>query len=355
MSPEDFDYLLPKELIAQYPLRARDASRLLVLSRDNGEVVHTNFTLLDEYLCPGDLLVLNDTRVMAARLIGAKETGGAVEILLLRKLEEESVEGDVARSTWLSMVKSSKGLKIGAKVGFDQNLTAKVVEKEGEYYKITLSHPLKDNEGIEDLLERVAVTPLPPYIDREPLTEDRLRYQTVYAKVSGAVAAPTAGLHFTPAIFDRIRSKGVEIACVTLHTGPGTFKPVRAANIKDHKMHTEEYSIDEGVFDKVRNAKEEGRRVVAVGSTSTRTLEAAVAGPGGFDEPQLAGETGIFIYPGFKFQVVDALLTNFHLPRSTLIMLVSAFATRELIFKAYAEAIEERYRFFSYGDCMLIT
>lgn len=355
MSPGDFDYHLPKELIAQYPLRERDASRLLVLSRSDGSIEHTVFTHLDDYLTPGDLLVLNDTRVMAARLLGSKETGGAVELLLLKKLEDESVEGDVASSLWLSMAKSSKGLKPGARVGFDQDLEAHVVERDGEYYKITLSHPFKDNEGIENLLERVAKTPLPPYIDREPFAEDRLRYQTVYAKESGAVAAPTAGLHFTPDILERLGAKGVEIAYVTLHTGPGTFKPVRAAKIEDHKMHTEEYSIDEGVFDKVRKAKEEGRRVVAVGTTSVRTLEAAVSGPGGLDEPRLAGETGIFIYPGFKFQVVDALLTNFHLPRSTLIMLVSAFATRELIFKAYGEAIEEGYRFFSYGDCMLIT
>jgi S-adenosylmethionine:tRNA ribosyltransferase-isomerase len=253
------------------------------------------------------------------------------------------------------MAKSSKGLKIGAKVSFDKELVAQVVERDGEYYKITLSHPVKGDGGIENLLEEVALTPLPPYIDREPFADDRLRYQTVYARVTGAVAAPTAGLHFTSEILDGLNSKGVEVAYVTLHTGPGTFKPVREANIKDHKMHTEEYSIDEGVFDEVRCAKKEGRRVVAVGTTSTRTLEAAVAGPGGFDEPALSGETGIFIYPGFKFQVVDALLTNFHLPRSTLIMLVSAFATKELIFKAYEEAIEEGYRFFSYGDCMLIT
>lgn len=358
LSPEDFDYILPKELIAQYPLRDRDASKLLVLSRDDGAIEHTVFSLLDDHLSPGDLLILNDTRVMAARLLGAKETGGAVEILLLRKLPNEigeSSEGDLLSSTWLAMAKSSKGLKIGAKVNFDQDLTAQVVERDGEYYKITLSHPEKDGDDIENLLERVALTPLPPYIDREPFADDRLRYQTVYARVSGAVAAPTAGLHFTSGILDSLKSKGVDIAYVTLHTGPGTFKPVRTAKIKDHKMHTEEYSIDEGVFDKVRCAKEEGRRVVAVGTTSTRTLEAAVAGPGGFDEPVLRGETGIFIYPGFKFQVVDALLTNFHLPRSTLIMLVSAFATKDLIFKAYAEAIDEGYRFFSYGDCMLIT
>lgn len=360
MGPEDFDFLLPDELIAQYPLPERDASRLLVLSAGTGSIEHSNFKSLDSFLLPGDLLVLNDTRVMAARLLGTKESGGAVELLLLKRLddESESESGGEFRSKWLSMAKSSKGLKPGAKVNFAGGLKATVIERDGEYYTLYLDYP-KDfsggGENIVKILDKVAFTPLPPYIKRKAGVEDKLRYQTIYARENGAVAAPTAGLHFTTEVFSALEAKGVEVACLTLHTGPGTFRPVRTANLAEHTMHKEEYFIDEEVFERVRRAKAEGRRVVAVGSTSTRTLEAAVAGERGFDNPKLAGETGIFIYPGFKFKVVDALITNFHLPRSTLIMLVSAFATREFILKAYAEAVKERYRFFSYGDCMLIS
>ncbi|MEE9543131.1 MAG: tRNA preQ1(34) S-adenosylmethionine ribosyltransferase-isomerase QueA [Thermodesulfobacteriota bacterium] len=360
MGPEDFDYILPKELIAQYPLDERDASRLLVLSRVQGTVTHTLFTALKDYLLPGDLLVLNDTKVMPVRLLGTKESGAKVEIFLVRRLEAANEEADEAidldgleTSLWLAMGKSSKGLKVGADLIFDMGLRAKVLGTDDEgYFKIVLGH--RSTTTIEEILERVAFTPLPPYIKREAEDIDRLRYQTVYARHKGAVAAPTAGLHFTPALLDEFLDFGVELAYVTLHTGPGTFMPVRAKLLSEHKMHSEFYSIAPEVFDSVVRAKREGRRVVAVGSTSVRALEAAVAGQGGFESPKLSGETGIFIYPGFEFKVVDAMLTNFHLPRSTLIMLVSALATREAVLGAYDEAVKERYRFFSYGDAMLI-
>ena len=367
MGPEDFDYILPKELIAQYPLEKRDASRLLVLSRVLNSVTHTAFTSLKDYLRPGDLLVLNDTRVMPVRLLGTKETGGKVEIFLLRRFEPgpEEPDGEFAlegfeTSLWLAMAKSSKGLKPGAVLSFDMGLKARVLGAASDgRFKIVLGFPsigecAGASTDIEDILSKVAFTPLPPYIKRDATELDRLRYQTVYASRNGAVAAPTAGLHFTTELLDGLASYGVEIVYVTLHTGPGTFMPVRAKHVGDHTMHKEEYSIDKGVFERVVKAKREHRRVVAVGSTSTRALEASVSGEGGFDRPALSGETGIFIYPGFRFKIVDALLTNFHLPRSTLIMLVSAFATRETILKAYEEAIKERYRFFSYGDAMLI-
>jgi S-adenosylmethionine:tRNA ribosyltransferase-isomerase len=369
MGPQDFDFLLPEELIAQYPLEERDASRLLVLSKDTGKVEHSRFLDLHTYLRPGDLLILNDTKVMAARLFGTKESGGAVELLLIKKIEEESqdiTEDGRVSSVWLSMVRSSKALKPGAKVSFDGGIKATIIDREGEYYRLSLSCPIKDGERVEDLLDRVAFMPLPPYIKREAETEgkgetkpetrvdDKLRYQTIYARETGAVAAPTAGLHFTPEVFSLLKAKGVEVEYITLHTGPGTFKPVRAKELSEHKMHSEEYSISEAVFSKVIKAKKEGRRVIAVGSTSMRTLESAVSGGSSIDEPTLTGQTDIFIYPGYSFKIVDAVVTNFHLPRSTLIMLVSAFSSKEMIFKAYEEAIKERYRFFSYGDCMLI-
>jgi S-adenosylmethionine:tRNA ribosyltransferase-isomerase len=358
MGPEEFDYKLPADLIAQYPLDERGASRLLVLDRASGRVTHSTFLNLKDYLRPGDLLVLNNTRVIPVRLFGTKETGGKVEVFLVRALEgtlQPTVESfdSLDTSLWSAMAKSSKGVKAGGEITFAASLKGRVVKVTDDgYIEILLGFPKEMK--LEDILEEVALTPLPPYIKREASESDKERYQTVYASQSGAVAAPTAGLHFTTEFLDELQDFGVEIAYVTLHTGPGTFMPVRASELSGHKMHSELYSIEPAVFDSVARAKREGRRVVAVGSTSTRALEASVSGDADFLNPELSGETDIFIYPGFDFKVVDAMLTNFHLPKSTLIMLVSAFAGREPVLKAYEEAVEERYRFFSYGDCMLI-
>ncbi|HEY4707647.1 MAG: tRNA preQ1(34) S-adenosylmethionine ribosyltransferase-isomerase QueA [Deltaproteobacteria bacterium GWA2_55_10] len=333
MELKDFEFDLPERLIAQRPLPERDSSRLMAVSRETGNIEHRSFRDLPGFLRAGDVLVLNDTKVIPTRLFGAKTTGGKVELLLVERINGNE---------WQCLSKPS--LKPGGRILFE-GLEGEVTGRDEDgLCTIRFSGPLD--------LEKTGKVPLPPYIRREADEADKIRYQTVFAGPVGAVAAPTAGLHFTDSILDEIRAMGVLVRHVTLHTGPGTFMPVRTNRVEEHRMMKERYSIPKETFDAVDSAKKEGRRVVAVGTTSTRTLEASLSK--GFDEPLLEGATGLFIYPGYKFRVVDALLTNFHLPGSTLLMLVSAFAGRELILKAYADAVQEEYRFFSYGDAMLL-
>ncbi len=314
----------------------------MVLERSTGRTFHTEFRRVAEYLREGDLLVVNDTKVFPARLLGTKPSGGRIEALLVERLDSNGAE------LWRCLIKNSKGLKPGSAISFEGGERAGVVEAEEDgFWKVEFA------PGFSGRLERTGRTPLPPYIRREAEKEDGIRYQTVYAGRSGAVAAPTAGLHFTERLLEEIKKKGVEVRSLTLHTGPGTFMPVRVENIEAHRMLPERYSIAPEVSEAVRKAKAGKRRVVAVGTTSTRALEAAFRN--GFEDPVLEGSTDLFIYPGFEFRVVDALLTNFHLPGSTLIMLVAAFAGRERVLAAYREAVSMNYRFFSYGDAMLIV
>lgn len=340
MKKSDFYYELPEELIAQDPLTDRTASRLLVLNRKTGETEHHIFRDIIDYLNPGDCLVLNNTKVIPARLRGVKkETGAAVEVLLLKRRE-----GDV----WETLVRPGKKVRPGANLSFGGGiLEAEVLSvAEGGNRLIRFRY-----EGIfEEVLDRLGEMPLPPYITHK--LQDKNRYQTVYAKYEGSAAAPTAGLHFTEELLKKIEEKGVDIACITLHVGLGTFRPVKEDDILKHHMHSEYYEISEEAAEKINAAKERGGRVVCVGTTSVRTLESAADESGHLSVG--SGNTEIFIYPGYRFKVLDALITNFHLPESTLIMLVSAFAGREQVLKAYREAVEEKYRFFSFGDAMLI-
>ncbi len=343
MRLSDFDFELPDELIAQQPAQRRDASRLLVMDRRDGGVQDTQFPALADYLRAGDLLVLNDTRVMPARLYGLKPTGGRVEVLLVRQLDDS--DGD----EWLAMTRASKPLREGTWLTFGDDFRAAVVDaSHGELRRLRFEW----KGAFFDQLERYGRMPLPPYIRRDDGQGDRDRYQTVFAREVGSVAAPTAGLHFTPDMLAALTSRGVEVQFLTLHVGPGTFQPVRVENLSEHRMHRECYEIPGEVAEAVARARREGRRVVAVGTTTTRALESACDATGTLRAG--IGETEIFITPGFRFRVVDALVTNFHLPRSTLLMLVSAFAGRERVLAAYRHAVAQRYRFFSYGDCMLI-
>lgn len=340
MKRQDFYYELPEELIAQDPLADRSSSRLLVLDRQSGAVSHHTFREIIDYLNEGDCLVINDTKVIPARLIGSKEeTGAKIEVLLLKRKEN---------NIWETLVKPGKKAKIGARISFGEGLlTGEVVgiAEEGNRL-IQFSY-----EGIfEEILDRLGQMPLPPYITHQ--LEDKNRYQTVYAKHTGSAAAPTAGLHFTPELLKELEQKGIVIARVTLHVGLGTFRPVKVDEITDHHMHSEFYRIDAEAAEKINRAKETGRRVICVGTTSCRTVESAADETGHLEEK--SGWTEIFIYPGYQFKVLDGLLTNFHLPESTLIMLVSALAGRENVLAAYETAVEERYRFFSFGDAMLI-
>lgn len=340
MKKEDFYFDLPEELIAQDPLEDRSGSRLLVLDKETGETEHHIFREIVNYLNPGDCLVINDTKVIPARLIGEKEgTGAKVEVLLLKRKEND---------IWETLVKPGRKMKPGARLVFGNGLLKAevigVVEEGNRLIRF-------EYEGIfEEILDQLGQMPLPPYITHQ--LEDKNRYQTVYAKHSGSAAAPTAGLHFTPELLNEIKEKGVEIAHVTLHVGLGTFRPVKVENIQEHHMHSEFYRIEQSEADKINRAKEEGHRVICVGTTSCRTVESAADENGRLRE--CSGWTEIFIYPGYKFKVLDALITNFHLPESTLIMLVSALAGREHVLAAYEEAIRERYRFFSFGDAMFI-
>ncbi|WP_150843912.1 MULTISPECIES: tRNA preQ1(34) S-adenosylmethionine ribosyltransferase-isomerase QueA [unclassified Clostridium] len=340
MKVKDFYFDLPKELIAQHPLEKRDESRLMVLNKKSGEVEHKVFKDIIEYLNPGDCLVLNDTRVMPARLYGAKEgSGGKMEFLLLNRHEDD---------IWETLVKPGKRGKVGAKFVFGNGeLKAQVVEVlDNGNRKVKFYY-----DGIfEEVLDRLGEMPLPPYIEEK--LEDRERYQTVYSKEVGSAAAPTAGLHFTDELLQAIKKKGINIAFVTLHVGLGTFRPVKAEDIQDHEMHSEYYILDKENAEIINNAKRSGKRVIAVGTTSNRTLESIANEEGQVKEQ--SGYTSIFIYPGYKFKIVDAIITNFHLPESTLIMLISAFSTREIVMNAYEIAVENKYRFFSFGDAMFI-
>ena len=341
MRTEDFNFNLPEELIAQDPLEDRSSSRLLVLDKNTGEVEHHGFKEIVQYLHPGDCMVINDTKVIPARLIGSKiGTDAKIEVLLLKRGEND---------IWETLVKPGKKMKPGARVSFgDGILIGEVLEVVEEGNRKIQFH----YEGIfEEILDQLGQMPLPPYITHQ--LQDKNRYQTVYAKHTGSAAAPTAGLHFTPELLEEIVDKGIQIARVTLHVGLGTFRPVKVDDIMDHHMHSEFYQIDQDAADKINHARDNGGRVICVGTTSCRTIESA-ADPDGHIEPS-SGWTEIFIYPGYQFKVLDCLLTNFHLPESTLIMLVSALAGREHVLSAYEEAVREKYRFFSFGDAMLIT
>ena len=337
MHVADFHFDLPESLIARHPLAERRGSRLLVLDGPSGELSHRHFADLLGYLWPGDLMVFNDTRVIPARLFGQKASGGKLEILVERVLDEERV---------LAHVRSSKSPKPGSRILIDGGAEAEMVARHEALFELKFAEP------VLPLLERVGHMPLPPYIDRPDEAEDRERYQTVYARNAGAVAAPTAGLHFDEPLLDAIRAKGVATAFVTLHVGAGTFQPVRVERIEDHHMHREWLQVDQAVVDAVAACRARGGRVIAVGTTSVRSLESAARDG---ELKAFAGETDIFLYPGRPFHVVDALVTNFHLPESTLLMLVSAFAGYRETMAAYATAVAEGYRFFSYGDAMFIT
>ena len=342
MHLDDFDYYLPPELIAQEPAERRDAARLMTLERKCGAIGEMDFAGIAGLLRSGDLLVLNDTRVIPARLFGTKESGGKVELFLVKK---------VARSgeVWQCLVRSSKPPRPGTTIHLPEGAQASVLERDAEDTWIV---SFSTGEPFTEWLDRAGNMPLPPYIRRDASESDRQRYQTVFAREKGAVAAPTAGLHFTDELLERIRERGVDIVTLTLHVGLGTFLPVRVNDPARHRMHREYYHIPEKTAGAVNDRKKSGGRVVAVGTTTTRALEQAAQENGTLRGG--AGEADIFIYPGFTFKIVDALVTNFHLPKSTLFMLVSAFAGRELLLAAYAEAVRRRFRFYSYGDAMYI-
>ncbi|WP_053374814.1 tRNA preQ1(34) S-adenosylmethionine ribosyltransferase-isomerase QueA [Paenibacillus sp. FJAT-27812] len=347
MNVEWFDFELPERLIAQTPLLDRTASRLLALNKQTGEITHNKFTDLVNYVQAGDVLVLNDTRVIPARLTGMKsDTGAKIELLLLKQLE-----GD----RWEALGKPAKRLKVGTALSFGDDgegnpLLRAVIEQEGEMGGRTIKF---EYEGIfQELLDRLGEMPLPPYI-KERL-EERERYQTVYSKHAGSAAAPTAGLHFTDEFLEKLQAKGVQLAYVTLHVGLGTFRPMSVELVEDHEMHAEYYELNEQNAAIINEAKQRGARIIAVGTTSSRTLETVAARFEGKPIEACSGWTSIFIFPGYSFKLVDALLTNFHLPKSTLVMLVSALAGRDAVMKAYAEAVAHDYRFFSFGDAMFI-
>ncbi len=336
----DFYYDLPMELIAQIPIKDRDYSRLLVLDKETGEIEHKHFYDVLQYLKSGDCIVINDTKVLPARLYGVRrDTNAVIEILLLKRVDDKK---------WETLVKPGKKARIGAEIVFKENLlSGKIIEVLDDGNRIIEFQ----YEGIfEEILDQLGEMPLPPYIHEK--LEDKNRYQTIYAKNPGSAAAPTAGLHFNDDLLEKIEAKGVNIARLTLHVGLGTFRPVKAEYIAQHNMHSEYYELEQNEADKINNAKQRGSRVIAVGTTSTRTLE-TIGDANGFVNAQ-KGWTDIFIYPGYKFKVVDSLITNFHLPESTLIMLVSAMAGKEKIMNAYNIAIKEKYRFFSFGDAMFI-
>ena len=339
MKVSEFKYDLPEELIAQTPLEKRDESRLMILNKSKKTIEHKIFKDIIDYLQPGDVLVRNNTKVIPARIYGKKETGANVEFLLLK-----SIEGDI----WESIVRPGNKLHIGTKVTFgDGLLEAEILDiLPGGTRKVKFLY----NGIFNEILDKIGLMPLPPYIHEELKQKDR--YQTVYAKYNGSAAAPTAGLHFTPELLKQIEEKGIEIANVTLHVGIGTFRPVKEETVEKHEMHSEHYYIKKEDAEKINNAKKEGRRVIAVGTTSCRVLE-TVADENGMVK-EIEGDTQIFIYPGYKFKCLDGLITNFHLPQSTLLMLVSALAGKDYIMKAYEEAVKERYRFFSFGDAMLL-
>ena len=340
MKTSDFDFFLPEELIAQTPLEKRDTSRLLTLDKTTGQTGHRHFYDLPSFLRPGDCLVLNDSRVLPARLIGRRPTGGVCEVLLLQ---------DRGDNVWECLVRPGRKLKVGAQVIFGDGLLTATIEGEADDGKRLVKFHY---QGIFlEILEQLGKMPLPPYIKAE--LQDNERYQTVYSKVVGSAAAPTAGLHFTPELMKQIEDMGVKLCYVTLHVGLGTFRPVKAEDILEHEMHSEYCEISRETADIINETKRNGGRVICVGTTSCRTVESFAAEDGTMTER--SGWTNIFIYPGYRFKTLDALVTNFHLPQSTLIMLVSALAGRENVLNAYAKAVEEKYRFFSFGDAMFIS
>ena len=341
MKVAEFDYELPEELIAQTPIEKRDESRLMVLNRKNNTIEHKTFKDIIDYLEPGDCLVRNNTKVIPARIYGKKETGANIEFLLLN-----NIEGDI----WETIVRPGNKLHIGTKVIFgDGLLTAEILDTmPGGTRKVLFTY-----KGIfNEILDKIGLMPLPPYINEELKEKDR--YQTVYAKYEGSAAAPTAGLHFTNELLEKIEQKGIDIANVTLHVGIGTFRPVKEDTVEAHEMHSEHFYIKQEDCDKINKAKKNGKRVIAVGTTSCRVLETIANPENGTVEP-IEGDTQIFIYPGYTFKCIDGLITNFHLPQSTLLMLVSALAGKEYIMKAYNEAVQEKYKFFSFGDAMFIS
>ena len=340
MRKSDFHYLLPPHLIAQQPLSQRSASRLLVLEGDSGALKDSSFLNLPDLLRPGDLLVFNDTRVLAARLFGQKASGGRIELLIERVVDEHGA---------LAHIRASKSPKAGAELFLHGDYRCRVVGREGELFAVAFD---REGPGVYEVLAQSGHIPLPPYIAREDAQEDHARYQTVYARRLGAVAAPTAGLHFDDAMLNRLAVMGVETAHVTLHVGSGTFQPLRVENLDEHQMHSEWCELDAATAARINSARERGGRVIAVGTTSVRTLETAARS--GVLEP-FSGETRLFIRPGFAFHCVDAMLTNFHLPESTLLTLVCAFAGYERVMSAYRHAVAQEYRFFSYGDAMFVT
>ena len=340
MNVKDFDYELPEELIAQDPLLDRSGSRLMVLDKQDGSIMHKHFTDILEELTAGDCLVINNTRVIPARLYGAKEdTKAKIEVLLLKRKDND---------VWETLVKPGKKAKPGTRIVFGDGLLVGEVQEVVEEGNRLIHF---EYQGIfEEILDQLGQMPLPPYITHQ--LQDKERYQTVYAKYNGSAAAPTAGLHFTKELLEQVRKKGVSIAEVTLHVGLGTFRPVKVENLLEHHMHSEFYMVSKEAADTINKAREQGHKVIAVGTTSTRTLESAADENGHLTE--CSGWTDIFIYPGYRFKVIDALITNFHLPQSTLVMLVSALAGRENVLHAYEEAVKEKYRFFSFGDAMYI-
>lgn len=347
MKVSDFDYELPPERIAQQPLAQRDASRLLLLGRTDGAISHRRFAELPGLLRSGDLLVFNDTRVLPARLRARKDSGGRVELLLVERLDS-----DATGSTWSCWLRASRAPAIGTALSVDGGARIDVLERRGEQWTVRL--PAAEG-GVEALLRRVGRAPLPPYIRRDEegtTTDDRERYQTVFARHAGAVAAPTAGLHFTESMLGTLRGRGVELAYLTLHVGPGTFQPVRVDQVEGHRLHEERFVLPPATAAAVQRARSRGGRIVAVGTTVVRTLESRARPHGGVTAGE--GRCGTFIYPGFRFRVVDAMITNFHLPRSTLLMLVAAFAGLERVLAAYRQAVDCGYRFYSYGDAMFI-
>lgn len=340
MDLKEFYYDLPEELIAQVPIQKRDESRLMILDREKQTIEHKIFKDILDYLKPGDCIVRNNTKVIPARIYGKKETGANVEFLLLN-----NIDGDI----WEAIVRPGNKLHIGTKVSFGEGLLdAEILEvMEGGTRKVKFTY----NGIFNEILDKIGLMPLPPYIHEELKEKDR--YQTVYAKYQGSAAAPTAGLHFTEELLEKIKEKGVEIANVTLHVGIGTFRPVKVEKIEEHHMHSEHYYIKKEDAEKINNAKKNGGRIISVGTTSCRVLE-SIANENGLVQ-ETEGDTSIFIYPGYKFKCVDALITNFHLPESTLLMLVSALAGKDYIMKAYKEAVKQKYRFFSFGDAMFIN
>lgn len=339
MKTDDFDFYLPEELIAQTPLDKRDSSKMLVLDKETGEITHSHFNNIIDYLDENDVLVLNDTKVIPARLYGTKEdTGAVIEVLMLK---------DLGNNIWKCLTKPAKRIKLGTIVKFSDKLSAKCINIGEEGIR---EFELIYNGILYEILDELGEMPLPPYIHEK--LKDKDRYQTVYAKNIGSAAAPTAGLHFTKELLDNIEKKGVKVLYVTLHVGLGTFRPVSVEDVTKHKMHSEFYQMSKQVADELNKAKEEGKRIISVGTTSTRTLETIMNLYGEFRE--CCGNTEIFIYPGYEFKAIDSLITNFHLPKSTLIMLVSALAGKDNIMNAYKEAVENKYRFFSFGDSMFI-